>query len=89
MSRSRDGFAKAVGECGRGARQGCQADRDLDRRWKCSMNHTGAPGRHAARLTNSYGKGIVSKDLPIERERLRLLERDSDPHTMERRKDCR
>jgi SAM-dependent methyltransferase len=47
------------------------------------MNHTGAPESHAARLTNSYGKGIVSKDLPTERERLRLLERDSDPQTME------
>ena len=47
------------------------------------MNHTGAPGSHVARLTDSYGKGIVSKDLPTERERLRLLERDSDPQTME------
>ena len=47
------------------------------------MNHAGAPGSHAARLADSYSKGIVSKDLPGERERLRLLERDSDPQTME------
>lgn len=47
------------------------------------MNHTGAPGSHTTRLTDSYGMGIVSKDLPTERERLRLLERDSDPQTME------
>lgn len=47
------------------------------------MNHAGASGSHAARLTDSYGSGIVSKDLPSERERLRLLEQDSDPQTME------
>lgn len=46
-------------------------------------HHAGAPRSHAARLTDSYSTGIVSKDLPTERERLRLLERDSDPHTME------
>ncbi|HEX6404675.1 MAG TPA: class I SAM-dependent methyltransferase [Pseudonocardiaceae bacterium] len=47
------------------------------------MSHAGAPGSHGAQLTASYGKGIVSKDLPTERERLRLLELDSDPQTME------
>lgn len=47
------------------------------------MNQAGAPGSHAARLTDPYSKGIVSKDLPTERERLRLLELDSDPHTIE------
>lgn len=47
------------------------------------MNQTGAPGSDAVRLTASYGKGIASKDLPTERERLHLLERDSDPQTME------
>ena len=47
------------------------------------MNHAGAPGGHTARLTDSDSKGIVSKDLPTERERLRLLEQDSDPQTIE------
>ncbi|MBV9012998.1 MAG: methyltransferase domain-containing protein [Pseudonocardiales bacterium] len=47
------------------------------------MNRAGAPGSQAARLTDPYSKGMVSKDLPTERERLRLLERDSDPQTME------
>ncbi|MBV9163202.1 MAG: methyltransferase [Pseudonocardiales bacterium] len=47
------------------------------------MNQAGAPGSHAARLTDPYSKGIVSKDLPTERERLRLLELDSDPQTIE------
>lgn len=47
------------------------------------MNDVGASGSHAARLADAYSTGIVSKDLPTERERLRLLERDSDPQTME------
>lgn len=47
------------------------------------MSHVGASGGHAARLTDSYSTGILSKDLSTERERLRLLERDSDPQTME------
>ena len=47
------------------------------------VNHAGAPGSPAARLPDSYSRGILSKDLPTERERLRLLERDSDPQTLE------
>jgi SAM-dependent methyltransferase len=47
------------------------------------VNRAGAPEGHAARLTDPYSKGIVSKDLPTERERLRLLEQDSDPQTIE------
>jgi SAM-dependent methyltransferase len=47
------------------------------------VNQAGALGGRTARLTDSYSQGIVSKDLPTERERLRLLERDSDPQTIE------
>ncbi|HET9256292.1 MAG TPA: methyltransferase domain-containing protein [Pseudonocardiaceae bacterium] len=47
------------------------------------MSQAGVPGSHAGRLTDPYSTGILSKDLPTERERLRLLERDSDPHTLE------
>lgn len=43
------------------------------------MDHAGA----AERAVDSYRDGIVSKDLPTERERLVLLERDCDPHTIE------
>jgi SAM-dependent methyltransferase len=47
------------------------------------VNQAEAPGSHAARLSDPYSTGIVSKNLPTERERLCLLERDSDPQTME------
>ncbi|MGH3833436.1 MAG: class I SAM-dependent methyltransferase [Pseudonocardiaceae bacterium] len=47
------------------------------------MKQAGAPEGRTAQSTDSYSKGIVSKDLPTERERLRLLERDSDPQTIE------
>jgi hypothetical protein len=47
------------------------------------VNQSGAPGSNAARITDSYSKGMPSKDLPTECERLRLLERNSDPQMME------